>query len=90
MYGLRARDRGGIIDGHVIDVRPKADRSEEIIDYFGVAPIEGRSLRLPPVPSTEELCGMGPLVWLEVELFDGSREKWTFSPFPRLAYHKRS
>lgn len=73
-----------------IDVRPKVDRSRAIVRYFGQSPIDGDRLRLPSVPFTKDLAGMGPLVWMEVRLFDGRREKWSFSPFPRLMYHRRT
>ncbi len=58
-----------------------------IVRHFGL--YEGGPVERPQEPTSEELTGMGPLVWVEVQLFDGRFEEWTFDPMPRLAYDTR-
>lgn len=58
-----------------------------IIRYFGE--YDGPQVEVPQIPTSEDLTGMGPLVWMEVQLFDGRFEEWTFDPRPRIAYDTR-
>lgn len=75
-----SRELGGCPEGETASARA-------IIRYFGC--YHGGPIELPQEPRSEELTGMGPLVWLEVQTFYGRFEEWTFDPMPRLAYDTR-
>ncbi len=66
---------------------PETSGAAGIVRYFGE--YDGPAVERPELPRAEDLTGMGPLVWVEVQLFDGRFEEWTFDPQPRLAYDGR-
>lgn len=63
----------------------------QLVERYGLNPYEhAPSLPAPRLPRSGDLRGMGPLVWLEVERFDGKVEHWYFNPMPRLAYDAKN
>lgn len=64
---------------------------QQLVIRYGLNPYEhGDKILAPRLPTSRDLRGMGPLVWIEMERFDGIRENWFFDPFPRLAYDDKT